>query len=226
MLNCELPLESRWHCIQAFNRGVFDILVATDDPRLMKGSAGAVEEPPPKRKKKGEKKGAAEVSASDAEFGVSRGVDFCDVTAVVNMDLPSALSIYKHRIGRTARGGKGGTAISMVDENEGPDARLLEEMQREFGEELHQFHVDMSKLAAFRYRVEDGLRAVTRQAVKEARLKEIKQEQQPPYPPSTSPVPAPYPPALPPPALPAPLPPLPTRPPCPPSLAPLPNPPP
>ena len=52
----ELPLESRWHCIQAFNRGVFDILVATDDPRLMKGSAGAVEEPPPKRKKKGEKK--------------------------------------------------------------------------------------------------------------------------------------------------------------------------
>ena len=34
----------------------------------------------------------------------------------------------------------------------------------------------MNKLAAFRYRVDDALRAVTRQAVKEARLLEIKRE--------------------------------------------------
>ena len=34
----------------------------------------------------------------------------------------------------------------------------------------------MSKLAAFRYRTDDALRAVTRQAVKEARLQEIKRE--------------------------------------------------
>ena len=37
VLNCELPLASRWHAIQAFNRGVFDILIATDDPKLMMG---------------------------------------------------------------------------------------------------------------------------------------------------------------------------------------------
>ena len=30
---------------------------------------------------------------------------------------------------------------------------------------LQQFHVDMSKLAAFRYRVDDALRAVTRHAL-------------------------------------------------------------
>ena len=39
VLNCELPLASRWHAIQAFNRGAFDILIATDDPKLMKGRA-------------------------------------------------------------------------------------------------------------------------------------------------------------------------------------------
>ena len=36
--------------------------------------------------------------------------------------------------------------------------------------------VDMAKLAAFRYRTEDALRSVTRHAVKEARLAEIKRE--------------------------------------------------
>ena len=41
---------------------------------------------------------------------------------------------------------------------------------------LQQFHVDMTKLGAFRYRVEDALRAVTRVAVKAARLKERAQE--------------------------------------------------
>ena len=46
---------------------------------------------------------------------------------------------------------------------------------------LQQFHVDMTKLAAFRYRVDDAMRAVTRHAVKEARLKEV------PLPPSPLP---------------------------------------
>ena len=39
MLNCELPLATRWHAIQAFNRGLFDIFIATDDPKLMQGRA-------------------------------------------------------------------------------------------------------------------------------------------------------------------------------------------
>ena len=39
VLNCELPLSSRWHAIEAFNRGAFDILIATDDPKLMTGRA-------------------------------------------------------------------------------------------------------------------------------------------------------------------------------------------
>ena len=120
---------------------------------------------------------------------MSRGVDFTDVTAVLNMDLPTSLAVYRHRVGRTARAGKGGTAISLVSP-EAADEELLEQLHAEYngnranGEggaaaavpSLHQFQVDMSKLATFRYRTEDALRAVTRHAVKEARLTEIKRE--------------------------------------------------
>lgn len=186
VLNCELPLASRWHSIQAFNRGLFDILIVTDDPKLMVGRAGeggaadaagaaAAEEGATADAKKGRKRPKQTASAADAEFGVSRGVDFADVTAVVNMDLPESLPVYKHRVGRTARGGQGGTAISMVSP-EGPDNALLEEMLSSYGDGLHQFAVDMTKLAAFQYRTDDALRAVTRRAVKDARLAEIKRE--------------------------------------------------
>jgi len=141
-------------------------------------SATAAAAPPPASKKRKAKAQAAERSAtqSDAEFGVARGVDFCDVTAVINMDLPASSAVYRHRIGRTARAGQGGTAISMVDDKDPADDALLAELLGAYEGELHQFHVDMSKLGAFRYRVEDAMRSVTRAAVKEARLKEIKQE--------------------------------------------------
>jgi len=205
ILNCELPLASRWHCIQAFNSGVFDLLLATDDPKLMRGravgggggaaadgtdgaggadgaAAGGGEDEgdaaaAPKKKRKKGARGADAPTATDAEFGVSRGVDFRDVTAVINLDLPASLEVYRHRVGRTARGGSGGTAISMVSPD-GADEALLAELQAAYGGggAFNQFGVDMRKLAAFRYRVEDALRAVTRAAVKEARLKELKQE--------------------------------------------------
>ena len=85
------------------------------------------------RKRKRKVDASSTPTATDAEFGVSRGVDFCDVTAVINMDLPRGLPTYKHRVGRTARAGQGGTAISMVDENEPLDGQLLESLQEEFG---------------------------------------------------------------------------------------------
>lgn len=41
---------------------------------------------------------------------------------------------------------------------------------------IKEYKFDMDQVGAFRYRMEDGLRAVTRATVKEARIKEIKQE--------------------------------------------------
>ncbi len=44
----------------------------------------------------------------------SRGLDVKDVTHVINYSIPRELESYVHRIGRTARGGKSGIAISLV----------------------------------------------------------------------------------------------------------------
>ncbi|WP_294142780.1 DEAD/DEAH box helicase [uncultured Sanguibacteroides sp.] len=48
----------------------------------------------------------------------ARGIDVQDITHVINFDIPSLAEEYVHRIGRTARAGKTGTAISFVSEKE------------------------------------------------------------------------------------------------------------
>jgi ATP-dependent RNA helicase RhlE len=45
----------------------------------------------------------------------SRGLDIDDVTHVINYDLPESYDDYVHRIGRTARAGKSGIALTFID---------------------------------------------------------------------------------------------------------------
>ena len=55
---------------------------------------------------------------STSDYGVSRGIDFQGVKFVINFDFPSTAAAYTHRIGRTARGGASGTALSFVTKYE------------------------------------------------------------------------------------------------------------
>ncbi len=50
----------------------------------------------------------------------ARGIDIASLPFVVNFELPNIPEDYVHRIGRTARAGKEGTAISLVSNDERP----------------------------------------------------------------------------------------------------------
>ncbi|KAJ3019495.1 ATP-dependent DNA/RNA helicase [Thoreauomyces humboldtii] len=240
-LNSGLPMKSRYHIVQEFNRGVYDYVIATDEGGVFgkdhdsddeeegeskkaekedgKGSDDVVETEestpttgskrpapattttpeggkPSKRRKGGNK------PATDAEYGVARGIDFQNVQSVVNFDLPPTSRAYMHRVGRTARGvGNKGWALSFVcpDDDSAPLSlkkqgkrtqvtatvkavpdekvfRRIERKQKDMGREVVPYVMDMKQVEGFRYRAEDALRAVTRTAVKEARMKELKME--------------------------------------------------
>jgi len=56
----------------------------------------------------------------------SRGIDVKDVSCVVNMELPLETESYVHRIGRTARAGESGAAISFVTGEERGQLKAVE----------------------------------------------------------------------------------------------------
>ena len=102
VLNSELPLTSRLHIVEEFNKNIYEILIASDENEIM----GPNEERPSKKAK------TATPKQSKADSGVSRGIDFLNVACVLNFDMPEKWQSYYHRIGRTARWGKSGTAIT------------------------------------------------------------------------------------------------------------------
>lgn len=84
ILNSELPVNSRIHVVEEFNRNVYDIIIASDEKEVLgneekadeeENNEGAEnadsdaekEEQRPKKKRKGSKR--------DKEYGVSRGMD-------------------------------------------------------------------------------------------------------------------------------------------------------
>ncbi|ETI47833.1 hypothetical protein F443_07977 [Phytophthora nicotianae P1569] len=130
--------------------------------------------------------GAKRGRADDENYGVSRGVDFRGVQFVINVDFPKSVRAYTHRIGRTARGGASGTALSLVCKEDAKEERALKRVQAkqqavrsETNDVIAQpaeLAFDLKEIDCFRYRVEDVRRAVTRVAVREAQLADVKKE--------------------------------------------------
>ncbi|TID23459.1 putative glucan endo-1-3-beta-glucosidase [Venturia nashicola] len=222
VLNSELPVNSRIHVVEEFNKGVYDIIIASDEHEVIgnedrrkrskvaeeeeeeivedeaeekdvdgddvdaeetKSSTVKSAEPPKKRRRKDKR---------DRDYGVARGIDFKNVACVLNFDLPTTSKSYTHRIGRTARAGQKGMALSFViPKNEyrkhrtttitstEHDEKVLEKIkqrQAKKDQKILPYAFDMTKLDGFRYRLGDALRAVTSGAIREARLRELRQE--------------------------------------------------
>jgi ATP-dependent RNA helicase RhlE len=63
----------------------------------------------------------------------ARGIDIVDLGHVINYDVPAEPSDYIHRIGRTARAGKTGDAITFVSHDE---AELFAQIERSIGKRV------------------------------------------------------------------------------------------
>ena len=153
-------------------------------------------EQPPRHRRSNNNNGEAQ------EYGVSRGVDFRNVSFVVNVDMPATPKDYAHRIGRTARGGAKGVALTLVvDPHEFDILEQIQDSQPRLelpkaSSETLQASTDatpgthnqqqqpqpvlldfnVSEIEGFRYRVEDVSRGVTRKRVRDARAEELRAE--------------------------------------------------
>ncbi|XP_066246372.1 probable ATP-dependent RNA helicase DDX56 [Euwallacea similis] len=171
VLNSELPSKIRCHSVNQFNQGVYDIIVASDEK--------ALEQPDTENVGKQANKPGKFKRVKDRNSGVSRGIDFQFVSNVVNFDFPLDIHSYIHRAGRTARGNNQGSVLSFVSIRE---SNLLEKVEKylQHGQEnlsvFKSYEFNLDEVEAFKYRAKDAWKAVTKIAVREARLKEIKQE--------------------------------------------------
>jgi ATP-dependent RNA helicase RhlE len=60
----------------------------------------------------------------------ARGLDIDEISHVINYDMPNVPETYVHRIGRTARAGASGTAVSFCDHDERPHLKAIERLIR------------------------------------------------------------------------------------------------
>ncbi|XP_022705838.1 probable ATP-dependent RNA helicase DDX56 [Varroa jacobsoni] len=165
VLNSELPLTSRQVVIDRFNEGRYEIIVASDDKSL------------DARKASSKKDGNKRRSGIDREFAASRGLDFQFVSNVINLEFPMSIQAYIHRVGRTARANQKGTALNFVSMREMPlyeavEAKMVEEKRNMF--QAYRFKID--EIEGFRYRAQTALNQLQKRVIKEARIKDIKEE--------------------------------------------------
>lgn len=76
---------------------------------------------------------SGEISILVATDVAARGIDIDDISHVVNFEMPNVPEAYVHRIGRTARAGRSGIAISLCDPSE---KALLKEIEKLIGNRL------------------------------------------------------------------------------------------
>jgi len=64
---------------------------------------------------------------------MSRGIDFKNVSTVVNYDFPQSITSYIHRIGRTGRAGNHGTALTYFSDEDVEFLRSIANLMQKSG---------------------------------------------------------------------------------------------
>ncbi|TDZ39266.1 ATP-dependent rRNA helicase RRP3 [Colletotrichum spinosum] len=85
----------------------------------------------------------------------ARGLDIPKVDVVLNHDLPQDSKTYVHRVGRTARAGKSGVALSLVTQY---DLEIYLRIEAALGKKLIEYPTQKDEVMVFQNRVEEAQR--------------------------------------------------------------------
>lgn len=111
---------------------------------------------------------AGERSILIATDVASRGLDIPSVDVVINHDLPNHSKDYIHRVGRTARAGRSGKAITLVTQY---DVECYQRIEALLGKRLLEYPIDKDAIAILTERVQDAQRQA-QLLIKEAEQKQ------------------------------------------------------
>ncbi|KAL8786698.1 MAG: hypothetical protein Q9213_002633 [Squamulea squamosa] len=89
----------------------------------------------------------------------SRGLDIPSVDVIINFDLPQDSATYIHRVGRTARAGKSGQALSLVTQY---DIEIYQRIEKALGKKLEEFQTDEDEVKVFGETVSEAQRVAIR----------------------------------------------------------------
>lgn len=112
---------------------------------------------------------------------VSRGLDLPNLAHVINYDVPTSVTNYVHRVGRTARAGKSGSAWTIFTGSEGAwfwnGIARSKEIQRKDGTQVARVNIKTEKFdEGLRARYEAALEELGREASASTNLKKSKKD--------------------------------------------------